>query len=405
VITHPDPIVVIGAGMAGGRATQTLAKHRGRDRPIVLVGDEAHRPYRRPPLSKQALTDDQTDQLFLHSASYYGDNSVDLVLSTRAVELIPAAKTVVLGDGSHIRYSSVLLTPGCTNRPLRVPGADLDGVVYLRTLQESTELRRRLADANHVVVIGGGFIGTEIAATGRSLGKTVTLVEAGPAVLWSVLGREVGQVVQHRHEMNGVNVCTNELVAEIEGDTHVKAVVFKSGAKVSADLVVVGIGVEPNTDWVESSGVKLDNGVVVDDHCRTSIEGVYAAGDAARWQHPTFGSLRTEHEANAHQQAVVAARNMMGEDLAYNAVPYSWSDQAGMRLRYVGHAPDWDIARIHSGSDDSLVILYALEGLVRAVFCLDDMDSFSRARTLFEHNGCFPPDVWTSDPPLRLIRA
>jgi 3-phenylpropionate/trans-cinnamate dioxygenase ferredoxin reductase subunit len=404
VITHPDPIVVVGAGMAGGRATQTLARHRGRDRPIVLVGDEAHRPYRRPPLSKQALTDDQTDQLFLHSASYYGDNSVDLVLSTRAVELIPAAKTVVLGDGSHIRYSSVLLTPGCANRSLRVPGAELDGVVYLRTLQESTELRRRLADANDVVVIGGGFIGTEIAATARSLGKTVTLVESGPAVLWSVLGREVGQVVQYRHEMTGVNVCTNELVAEIEGGTRVEAVVFKSGAKVSADLVVVGIGVDPNTGWVESSGVTLDNGVVVDDHCRTSIEGVYAAGDAARWHHPTFGSLRTEHEANAHQQAVIAARNVMGEDLAYSAVPYSWSDQAGMRLRYVGHAPDWDTARIHTGDDDSLVVLYVLEDRVRAVFCLDDMDSFSRARNLFEQNGCFPPEVWTSDPPVRLVR-
>jgi 3-phenylpropionate/trans-cinnamate dioxygenase ferredoxin reductase subunit len=184
----------------------------------------------------------------------------------------------------------------------------------------------------------------------------------------------------------------------------VKAVVFESGAKVSADLVVVGIGVAPNTSWVESSGVTLDNGVVVDDHCRTSIEGVYAAGDAARWRHPTFGSLRTEHEANAHQQAVVAARNVMGEDLAYDAVPYSWSDQAGMRLRYVGHAPNWDAARVHSGNDGSIVVLYTLEGLVRAVFCLDDMDGFSRARSLFEQNGCFPPELWTSDPPLRLAR-
>lgn len=404
MINNPDPIVVIGAGMAGGRATQTLVKHRGRDGAIVLVGDEAHRPYRRPPLSKQALTEDQCDHVYLHKATYYGDNSVDLMLSRRAVELIPAAKTVVLSDGSDIRYSSVLLTPGCSNRPLRVPGADLDGVVYLRTLQESTELRRRLADANDVVVVGGGFIGTEIAATGRSLGKTVTLVEAGPAVLWSVLGREVGQIVQDRHETNGVNVCTNEVVAEIEGDARVNAVVFKSGAKLNADLVVVGIGVDPNTDWVESSGVKLDNGIVVDDHCRTSVEGVYAAGDAARWYHPTFGSLRTEHEANAHQQAVVAARNVMGEDLAYDAVPYSWSDQADMRLRYVGHAPNWDSAQVQSGTDGSLVVLYTLDGLVRAVFCLDDMDSFVRARGLFEQHGFFPPDTWTNDPPHQLFR-
>jgi 3-phenylpropionate/trans-cinnamate dioxygenase ferredoxin reductase subunit len=404
VSNDPDPIVVIGAGMAGGRATQVLAKHRGRDRPVVLVGDEAHRPYRRPPLSKGALTNEQSDHLFLHSESYYGEHSVDLVLSRRAVELVPASKTVVLDDGSAIRYSSVLLTPGCSNRSLPVPGAELEGVMYLRTLPESRDLRRRLADAHDVVVVGAGFIGTEIAATCRSLGKAVTLVEAGPTVLWSVLGREVGMVVQKRHEMSGVTVCTNELVTEIEGETRVKAVVFKSGARVSADLVVVGIGVNPNTTWIESSGVKIDDGVLVDDHCRTSIEGIYAAGDAARWHHPTFGSLRTEHEANAHQQATVAARNVMGEDLAYKAVPYSWSDQADMRLRYVGHAPDWDIAHVHPGTEDSLVVLYLREGLVRAVFCLDDMEGFSRARDLFEQHGCFPPEVWTSDTAQRFVR-
>jgi 3-phenylpropionate/trans-cinnamate dioxygenase ferredoxin reductase subunit len=399
VITVADPIVVIGAGMAGGRAVQTLVKHPGRDRPIVLVGDEAYRPYRRPPLSKGALTEERSNHLFLHSESYYGDNSVDLVLAKRAIQLVPDAKMVVLEDGSAIRYSRVILTPGCANRALRVPGADLDGVVYLRTLPESTELRRRLAEANEVVVVGAGFIGTEIAATCRSLGKTVTLVEAGPSALWSVLGREIGELVQQRHELNDVTVLTNELVAEIEGDTRAKAVVFKSGTKVSADLVVIGIGVEPNTSWLESSGVTLDDGVVVDDHCRTNIERVYAAGDAARWHHPMFGSLRIEHEANAHQQAAVAARNLMGDDLTYAAVPYSWSDQAAMRLRYVGHASDWDLAEVHPGTDDALVVLYMREGLVRAVFCLDDMDSFSRARDLFEQHGCFPAEVWTSDAP------
>jgi 3-phenylpropionate/trans-cinnamate dioxygenase ferredoxin reductase component len=402
--TEPDPIVVIGAGMAGGRATQTLVKHPGRDRGIVLIGDEAHRPYRRPPLSKGALTEEESTHLFLHAESYYGKNSVDLVLSKRAVQLVPDSKTVVLEDGSAIRYSSVILTPGCSNRSLRVPGADLDGVVYLRTMHESTELKRRLAEANEVVVVGAGFIGTEIAATCRSLGKSVTLVEAGPAVLWSVVGREVGEIVQQRHELNGVKIYTDELVAEIEGDTRVKAVVFKSGTKVSADLVVVGIGVEPNTSWIESSGVKLDNGVIVDDRCRTSVEGVYAAGDAARWDHPAFGTLRIEHEANAYQQAVVAARNVMGDDLTYSSVPYSWSDQAGMRLRYVGYAPDWDTARVHSREDGSLVVLYLREGRVRAVFCLDDMDSFARARDIFEQNGCFSADEWTTDHPDRLVR-
>jgi 3-phenylpropionate/trans-cinnamate dioxygenase ferredoxin reductase subunit len=404
VSTNPDPIVVIGAGMAGGRATQTLVKHRGRQGPIVLVGDETHRPYRRPPLSKGALTDEHSDHLFLHSETYYQDHSVDLVLSRRAVELIPSAKTIVLDDGSEIRYSRVLLTPGCANRPLRVPGAHLDGVVYLRTMDESAELRRRLAQADNVVVVGAGFIGTEIAATCRTLGKTVTLVEAGPSALWSVLGREVGELIQRRHETNDVTVLTNEHVAEIEGDTRVSAVVFKSGAKVTADLVVVGIGVEPNTSWLESSGVALDNGVVVDDHCRTNIDDVYAAGDAARWQHPTFGNLRIEHEANAHQQAVVAARNAMGDDLTYASVPYAWSDQAAMRLRYVGHARGWDTAQIHQGPEDSLVVLYMREGLVRAIFSLDDMDSFSRARDLFDQHGCFPAELWTSDAPSQLVR-
>jgi 3-phenylpropionate/trans-cinnamate dioxygenase ferredoxin reductase component len=393
-----DPIVVIGGGMAGGRAAQVLARHKNRDRGIVLIGDEPHRPYRRPPLSKHSLTDDPGEQLFLHKAAFYDDNSVTLALSRRAVNLDPKTKTIGLDDDSEIRYSRAILTPGCVNRLLPVPGADLAGVVYLRTLAESTELRRRLADAHDVVVVGGGFIGTEVAATCRSLGKTVTLVEAGPALLWSVLGSEVGELVQRRHEANGIQIRTGEVVAEIEGDDQVRAVRFDSGSRVVADLVVIGIGVEPNTKWLESSGLTLENGIVVDDHCRTSIEDVYAAGDAARWQHPSFGSLRTEHEANAHQQAFVAARNAMDDDTTYDAVPYSWSDQGNMRLRYVGHAPVWDEVRFLS-MGESLTVLYLWEGIVRAVFSLDDMDAFDRARTLFQQEGCFWADAWGPSSP------
>jgi 3-phenylpropionate/trans-cinnamate dioxygenase ferredoxin reductase component len=395
MIEDPAPIVVVGAGMAGGRAAQVLARHKARDRDVVLIGDEPHRPYRRPPLSKHGLTEDLGEQLFLHKPPFYEDNSVTLRLSERAVKLNPSSKTIVLADGSKVRYSRAILTPGCVNRALPVPGADLPGVLYLRTLTESEELRRRLAGAHDVVIVGGGFIGTEIAATCRSLGKTVTIVEAGPALLWSVLGSEIGDLVQRRHEANGVHVRTGEFVSEIEGDDRVRAVRLQSGASVPADLVVVGIGVEPNTRWLVPSGIKLDNGIVVDDHCRTNIEDVYAAGDVARWNHPSFGSLRTEHEANAHQQASVAARNAMGEQIAYDAVPYSWSDQGGMRLRYVGHASVWDETRTISAGD-SLTVLYLWEGVVRAVFCLDDMDAFDRARQLFQHEGCFWADHWAS---------
>jgi 3-phenylpropionate/trans-cinnamate dioxygenase ferredoxin reductase subunit len=397
VSASADPIVVVGAGMAGGRAAQVLARHKSRTHPIVLIGDEPHRPYRRPPLSKQTLTSGPGDQLYLHAESFYDDNSVLLTLSKRAVELVAASKTIVLDDGSGISYSKLILAPGCANRLLPVPGADLPEVVYLRTLTEAHELRQRLATAQDVVVVGGGFIGTEIAASCRVLGKNVTLVEAGPALLWAVLGRDMGDIIQRRHELNGVDVRTAELVAEIEGEDRVRAVRLQSGARITADLVVVGIGVDPNTAWLESSGLKLDNGVVVDDRCRTSIEDVYAAGDIARWQHPSFGSLRTEHEANAHQQATVAARNVMGEDIAYAAVPYSWSDQAGMRLRYVGHAPVWDDVQVHpSAGGDSLTVLYVWQGNVRGVFSLDDMAGFDQARRLFQEHGCFPPELWDS---------
>jgi 3-phenylpropionate/trans-cinnamate dioxygenase ferredoxin reductase subunit len=383
--------------MAGGRATAVLARHKDRDREIVLVGDEPHRPYRRPPLSKQALTDEPGDRLFLHPESYYDKNAVVLKLSKRAVGLAPADKSVVLDDGSDLRYSSLILAPGCVNRALPVPGADLPGVAYLRTLTESNELRRRLATARDVVVVGGGFIGTEIAATCQTLGKNVTVVEPGPALLWSVLGRETGEIVQRRHEMNGVKVLTGELVADIEGDERVRAVRLRSGASIAADLVVAGIGVDPDTRWLEPSGVRLDNGIVVDDRCRTNIDDVYAAGDAVRWTHPTFGNLRTEHEANAHQQAVVAARNAMGEEITYDAVPYAWSDQAGMRLRYVGHAATWDEAQLQAApSGRSRTVLYLADGYVRAVFCLDDMEGFDRARQLFQRHGCFLPSLWAS---------
>lgn len=333
-------LVVIGANLAGGRAVETL-RQEGFDGRVVLVGDEPDRPYERPPLSKQVLRSEaEPSSVFLREESWYAEHDVDLALGRRAVRLDPEVRRIVLDDGEELGYDSCLLATGGRPRILEVPGAGLDGVRYLRTLADATALAAALREQPRVVVIGAGFIGAEVAASARAAGCPTTMLELLDLPLVRVLGEQVGRVYAEIHADHGVELRLGEGVERFDGDGRVEAVVGASGRVYPADLVVVGVGMVPNVELAERAGAEVADGIVVDDRCRTSLPGVFAAGDVARRPDAySGGSIRVEHFQNAANQGPAAARNMLGRDEAFQEVPWFWSDQYDVNLQMAGHPP------------------------------------------------------------------
>ncbi|HEY3670462.1 MAG TPA: FAD-dependent oxidoreductase [Acidimicrobiia bacterium] len=348
-------VVVVGASLAGLRATEALRRD-GFDGRIVLVGAEPHLPYDRPPLSKQLLAGEwQPQDLGLRRAPY-DELELDLRLGVRATALDAGAKvlTLDLGDGTtkELAFDGALLATGATPRTLpNTP--DLDGIFVLRTVDDALDLRARLDDHPRVVVIGAGFIGSEVAATCRGLGLAVTVLEALPAPLVRGLGETLGMVCGELHRDHGVDLRLGVGVAAIEGDGKVERVRLDDGSAVEADVVVVGVGVVPVTDWLEGSGLTLDNGVVCDETL-LAAPGIVAAGDVARWPNPMFDGelMRLEHWTNAAEQGVAAARRLLVADPAdavpYAPVPFVWSDQYDRKIQTVGHfRGDDEMAVVH----------------------------------------------------------
>lgn len=336
-------IVVAGANIGGGRAVEALRKE-GFAGDIILVGAEPDLPYERPPLSKGFLTGDVADGEFsVATPEGYAEQRIETRLGRRVTGLDPATKTVTLDDGETLGYDKLLIVTGASPRRLRIPGHDLAGVHYLRTVADSRAIRADLANSDRVAIVGMGFIGAEIAASARALGKQVTTIEAIDLPLAPALGREVAERMVGIHRGHGVEVLTGEKVAGLEGNGRVQQVVTASGTTVPCDMVVVGIGVTPNTGWLDGSGIELDNGVVVDEYCRSSLPDVYAAGDVAHWWSRRYGRrLRVEHFDNAGNQAVAAAKVMLGQDHPYDPVPYFWSDQYDISLQVAGMPADHD---------------------------------------------------------------
>lgn len=331
--------VIVGAGLAGQRAAETLRSEGFAGR-IVLLGAEPERPYDRPPLSKEVLQKEAEPDLYFRPSDWYAEQRIEF-RPVAAAALDPGARVVTLANGERLGYDALLCATGTRVRRLGVPGADLDGVFYLRTLADARRIRAAMAGARRVVVVGGGFIGAEVAASCRARGLEVTLIESLPVPLGRVLGEELGRIYAGIHRERGVNLYTGETVAEFQGAGRVERVVTGSGRVCECDFAVVGIGVVPEVEWLAGSGVRIDNGIVVNEYCETNVPGVYAAGDVARW--PYRGELlRVEHWDNAGNQAAVAARNMLGKGERYNPVLYFWSDQYDLRLQYVGHASTWD---------------------------------------------------------------
>jgi len=357
--TALQTVVVVGASLAGLRATEALRRD-GYDGRIVLVGAEPHLPYDRPPLSKQLLAGEWEPQDLTLRRAPYDELEIELRLGVRATALDAGARVLTLdaGDGvpEELAFDGALLATGATPRTL--PGTpDLDGIFVLRTVDDALELRARLDDHPRVVVVGAGFIGSEVAATCRGRGLQVAVLEALPAPLVRGLGETLGMVCGELHRDHGVDLRLGVGVAAIEGDGRVERVRLDDGTLVEADVVVVGVGVVPVTEWLAGSGLTLDNGIVCDETL-LAAPGIVAAGDVARWPNPMFDGelMRLEHWTNAAEQGVAAARRLLVADgdtpEVYAPVPFVWSDQYDRKIQTVGH---------FRGDDDMEVVHGSLE--------------------------------------------
>ena len=336
--TEPTYLIV-GASLAGAKAAETL-RSEGFDGRVILLGSETERPYERPPLSKGYLQGKaKRDSIYVHPRQWYADSDIDLRLGVRATSIEPAAHEVVLADGSRIRYAKLLLATGSAPRRLQVPGADLEGVLYLRSVGDSDRIKARLAEAGHVAVIGAGWIGLEVTAAAREAGVEVTVLEPAELPLLRVLGSEVAAVFATLHAAHGVDLRFGVQVAEITGsDGQADGVRLTDGSHVHADSVIVGIGITPVVELAAVAGLEVENGIRVDASLRTSHPDIYAAGDVTCALHPLVGKhIRVEHWANALHQPQAAARAMAGEHVSYDRVPYFYSDQYDLGMEYSGY--------------------------------------------------------------------
>jgi len=367
-----DPIVILGGGLAGGNAAATLRDEGFRGR-VMIISQEPGVPFGRPPLSKTYLrSEEDLRGWYVRPAGWYQEHDVELRTGARAVAIDAAARTVVLDPDTELRYHQLLIATGGRNRRLRVPGAELPGIHYLRTVAECDAIKAQAAANRRAVVVGMGFIGCEVAASLTQLGVRVTVIFPGKVPLARVLGEDVGALIANIHRANGVDLLAGEQVAGFDGATRVEAVVTGSGKRVACDFAVVGVGIAPEVTALAGSSIGQENGVLTDERCRTSAPGVYAAGDVANHQHPLFGRIRVEHFNNAEKQGAAVARIMLGSADPYAYVHTFWSDQYEHKIEYVGHAATWDDFVVRgSMTEGKLVGFYLLDGVVRAAVGLD----------------------------------
>ncbi|MFG2196816.1 NAD(P)/FAD-dependent oxidoreductase [Streptomyces sp. NPDC048639] len=332
--------VIVGASLAGAKAAQTL-REEGFVGPITVIGEESEHPYERPPLSKGYLMGkEERESAYVHPSQWYAEHDIDLRLGSTVTAIDPAAHEVTLADGSRIGYTKLLLTTGSSPRRLLLPGADLDGVLYLRRFADSDRIQEAFESASRVAVIGAGWIGLEIAAAARTAGLEVTVLQRAELPLLNVLGREVAQIFADLHVDHGVDLRCGVQVAEITGaGDRANGLLLADGSGIDADAVIVGVGITPNARLAAAAGLEVDDGIRVDAHLRTSHPDIYAAGDVANAFHPLVGKhIRVEHWANALNQPQTAAKAMLGQDVTYDRVPYFFTDQYDLGMEYTGYA-------------------------------------------------------------------
>jgi 3-phenylpropionate/trans-cinnamate dioxygenase ferredoxin reductase subunit len=335
--------VIAGASLAGAKAAGEL-RERGFDGRIVLIGSVPERPYERPPLTKDYLRgESEREKSYVHPAEFYGQQEIELLAGTTVASIDAGASRIVLDDGRELVYDKLLLTTGAEPRRIAVPGADLDGIYYLRTLADCDALKARLDTGGRVAVVGAGWIGSEFAASARQRGLEVTVIDPLELPNERIFGAEIGAFYRDVHIEHGVEMLLGRGVEAFEGDRAVQRVRAGDGTTVDCDFAVVGIGAVPRVDLAREAGLDVDNGVVVNERLVSSVPNIVAAGDVANAWHPFYRQrIRVEHWANALNQGPAAARSMLGEDAGYERLPYFFSDQYDVGMEYSGYAESWD---------------------------------------------------------------
>ncbi len=335
--------VIVGAGLAGAKAAETL-REEGFEGRISLIGSEPELPYERPPLSKDFLRGESPrEKARVHPDDFYSNHDIELRTESTVSAIDTAAREVHLDGGERVGYERLLLATGAEPRRLSVPGADLAGLHYLRDLSDADTIAARLDKGGRVVVIGAGWIGSEVAASARVKGLEVAVIETGRVPLERVLGGELGEIYAELHREHGVELVADATLEAFEGASRVERVRLADGRALEADFVIAGVGVTPRVELAERAGIAVDNGVLADERLETSVPGVFAAGDVVNAHHPFYGRrLRVEHWANALHQPQAAAKAMLGKPVSYDRLPYFFSDQYDTGMEYTGFASEWD---------------------------------------------------------------
>ena len=377
-------IVIAGAGHAAGQVIASLQQHKF-DGQIVLVGDEPYLPYQRPPLSKKFLAGEMpAERLYVKPASFYEDAGVELHLDTTIEALDRKTRHLSVSTGDPIVYDALVLALGSRVRRLPVAGTDLEGVHYLRSIADVEAIRADFGKGRRLVVVGAGYIGLEVAAVARQAGLDVTVIEMEDRVMSRVVSPEISDYYQIEHTNQGVKLQLSTGVEGINGKKRVRSVTTSDGEEIPADVVVIGVGIEPNTALASAAGLDVDNGILVDDHCRTRDPNIYAIGDCTMHPNGIYGrSLRLESVHNALEQAKTAVANICGIETAYNQVPWFWSDQYDLKLQIAGLSDGYDDVVIRGNpAERSFSCLYLREGQLIAVDAINAPRDFVQSKQL-----------------------
>jgi 3-phenylpropionate/trans-cinnamate dioxygenase ferredoxin reductase subunit len=378
--------VIVGGSLAGATAAVTL-REEGADGSVTLIGAERKPPYERPPLSKAYLRGEAPfDKSLVRQAAFYEEHRIETMFGVRAARIDPSARFVELEDRRRVPFDVLLIATGGRNRRFSIPGSHLEGVYGLRTVEDADRIRAEMSPGRRAVVVGMGFIGSEVAASLRQKGLDVVAIEPAKTPLFRVLGEAVGQSIGDLHRAHGVRTIFEDTVAAFEGTRRVERVITKGGMRLDCDFVVAGIGIEPVVDILDGSGVHVDNGIVVDQYCQTNLPGIYAAGDVANHYHPVFErQIRVEHWHNAIKQGAAAARNMLGKGVPYDEIHWFWSDQYDANLQYAGFHTKWEQLAVRGRLDSgSFVAFYINDGRIDAVVGLNRAKDVRRAISLIK---------------------
>ncbi|NIA27269.1 MAG: FAD-dependent oxidoreductase [Desulfobulbaceae bacterium] len=386
-------IAIIGAGHAAGQVVATL-KQKKFDGRIVLIGDEPHLPYQRPPLSKKFLAGElPADRLYVKPAAFYDDAQIDLRLNTRIDHIDRSARQLTATNNDTIAYDKLVLALGSRVRKLTVDGGQLDGIHYLRSIADVNGIRAALSAGARVVIVGAGYIGLEVAAVCRQLGLDVAVLEMADRVMSRVVSPQVSDFYQRTHDGHGVKLLLSTGINAFCGDSKVDSVLTSDGQTLAADFVVVGVGILPNTELAESTGLEVNDGIVVNDRCQTSDPDIYAVGDCTSHPNAIYDRrLRLESVHNALEQAKTAASNICGVEIHYSQVPWFWSDQYDLKLQIAGLSQGYDEAILRGDPDSTrFSCLYLQDGVLIAVDAINAPKDFVQSKALIASHARIDP--------------